>query len=151
MSSVPAADPRMFRTLLGVQTLGASILYWFMIPYYRLVLADPTVYQAEVWSLLFALPSIGLLQLGYWFNVRNQVPLPKVVHPVLGHIVLCAARLGFILVSGVFSLVFLAPRPGFSIPVGRAVVTTLGIFAMFCYTRELERVGRALLARVPDQ
>lgn len=84
------------------------------------------------------------MQIGYWLSFRIRPPLPQLVQPVLGHVVLCLVRLAFILASAVFGLVFIAPRPGFSIPIGGYAVTMLGLFSLFCYTLELERLGRAL-------
>ena len=138
-----------FLILFSAQTLGATVVFWYGIPHYRAVLADPAVHEAELKTLLWALPSITLMQLGYWYSFRIRPPLPRLVQPVLGHVVLCLAQSGYVLASGVFTLVFLVPRSGFSMPIARYVVTILGMFSIFCYALELERLGRALLAPVP--
>jgi hypothetical protein len=137
--------PSSFWLLFGVQTLGASILFWYGIPLYRQVFTDPAAHQPQLGPLLWAIPSITLMQLGYWISFRMRPPLPEIVHPVLGHVVICVAESGFVLVTSVFSLVFLMPPAGFSIPIGRYLITILGMFAVFCYTQELERFGRRLL------
>jgi hypothetical protein len=141
--------PWPFWVLFGVQTLGASILFWYGVPLYRQVFTEPAVFQADLRRLLWALPSITLMQLGYWISFRVRPPLPELVQPVLGHVVLCVAEFGFVFVTSVFSLVFLMPEPGLSIPVGRYVVTILGMFSVFCYTLELARFGRRLLGAPP--
>ena len=145
MSADRDGDLWPFWILFGMQTLGTGLLHWYVIPLYRQVLADPTVHEAELRPLLWGLPSITLMQLGYWISYRTRPPLPQVVQPVVAHLVLCAAQFVFILSASAFTLVFLAPPPGFSIPLGRSVLTILGMFAVFCYTLELNRLGRALL------
>jgi hypothetical protein len=144
-----AGDHRTYWILLGVQTLGAGILYWFGVPLYRRVIEDPAAHVAQLKVFLWAVPSITLMQVGYWWSFRIRPPLPQFVQPFIGHVVLCVTRFAFVLVSGVFSLVLLAPKPGFHIPIGRYVLTIAGLFALFCYTLELERFGRALLGSAP--
>jgi hypothetical protein len=92
-----------------------------------------------------ALPSISLMQAGYWIGFRIRPPPPQRVNPVLGHIVLFLGWFGFVFASGVFTFAFLVPNPGFSMPIGRYAVTILGIFSIFCFVMELENLGRALL------
>jgi hypothetical protein len=144
---VRVADRWTYWVLFGVQTLAASFLYWYGVPLYRTVLQGAAAYVPKPRPPLWAFASITLMQLGYWYSFRIRPPMPQLVQPVFGHAILCLARLGFILASGVFSLVFLAPRAGFSLPAGRSIITILGLFAVFCYTRELERLGCALLGQ----
>jgi hypothetical protein len=89
------------------------------------------------------------MQLGYWVSFQRRPPLPGLVQPVLGHVILCLARFGFVFASAVFGFVFLIPRPGFSLPLSRYVVTIAALFAVYCYTLELERLGRALVGSEP--
>jgi hypothetical protein len=79
-------------------------------------------------------------------SFRQNLSPPRFANPVLGHVVLCIdsalwirARFGC-----VYLCVSCATRD-FSIPTGRYVITALGLFSTFCFTRELERLGRALL------
>jgi hypothetical protein len=144
------ADGRwLYAVLFGTQTIGAIVLFWNGVPHYRRVLADPSGHEAEVETLVWSLSSIGLMQVGYWLRFRLHPPLPELLNAVLGHVVLFLGRFAFVFASAVFSLVFLAPRPDFSMPIGRYALTLLGIFAVFCYTLELERLGRALLGPQP--
>lgn len=139
----------LYAMLFGMQTIGAIILFWFAVPLYRVVLSHPSGHVADLDTLFWSLPSIALMQVGYWLCFRLRPPVPRFVNPVLGHVVLCLGRFGFVFASGVFTFVFLVPRPEFSMPIGRYVTTILGIFAIFCYTLELERLGRALLGSEP--
>ena len=135
----------LYATLFGTQTLGAIILFWYGVPLYRRVLADPSVHQAELAALAWSLPSILLMQVGHWIGFRLRPPLPKFFNPVIGHIVLFLGRFAFVVASGVFTFMFLAPKPNFSVPISRYVITIFGVFSIFCYTLELDRFGRALL------
>ena len=63
-----------------------------------------------------------------------------------GHAILFLARLGFVLPTSIFGFVFVAQRPEFEIPVYQCLVILLGLFSLFCYVRELERLGRVFTA-----
>jgi hypothetical protein len=52
---------------------------------------------------------------------------------------------GFVLPTSIFGFVFVARRPEFEIPVFGCAVIVLGLFSLFCYVRELERMGRAFI------
>ena len=143
-------DHLLYWILLGMQTLGVSILFWYGVPHYREVLRDPAAHEFGLGVFLWAMPSIALMQLGYWYSFRRRLFPPEFDQPLIAHVVMCLARFGFVLASGVFSLVFLAPKP-FSIPVGRSVLTIIVLFSVFCYTLELQRFGQALLGPSQQQ
>jgi len=46
-----------------------------------------------------------------------------------------------------FGFVFITRKPEFQIPTFRYVVTIAGLFALFCYTQELENLGKCLLGK----
>jgi hypothetical protein len=60
--------------------------------------------------------------------------------------VLFVARLVFLLGSAAFSLLFIVNTPPDSIPVFRYLLLLAMLFSLFCYTLELERLGKTLLA-----
>ncbi len=133
--------------LFGVQTIGAVILFWNGVPLFQEILADPAGHEAQPEHLIWALSSILLMQAGYWISDRDRPLLPHFTNAPLGHITLFVARMSFVFPTSVFGFMFIAQRPGFHIPVFRYVVTIAGLFSLFCYTRELERLGRAFLAK----
>ena len=149
METTSAGKRWQYPVLFGTQTIGATILIWFAIPHYRGILANPSAHEAELATLVWSLPAIALMQGGYWTRFRLVPPQPRFVNAALGHVVQCLARFGFIFASSVFSFLFLVPNPAFSMPIGRYVITTLMMFAVFCYTLELERLGRTLLGPEP--
>jgi hypothetical protein len=86
---------------------------------------------------------------GYWIRHRLRLPLPQLLRNALvGYIVLFVARMSFVLATSVFGFVFIVRRPEFQIPTSRYFAVIIGLFALFCYTQELEQLGRALIG--PD-
>ena len=67
---------------------------------------------------------------------------PQFQNALLGHAILFLARMVYVLPTAIFGFVFIAQRPEFEIPVFRRLVLLLGLFSLFCYVRELERLGR---------
>jgi hypothetical protein len=87
------------------------------------------------------------MQLGYWISDRVRPRLPQVTNAPLGHITLFFARMSFVFATSVFGFLFITQKPGFEIPVFRYAVTLVGLFSLYCYGQEMERLGRAFLGR----
>ena len=51
----------------------------------------------------------------------------------------------FVLAASVFGFVFIVRRPELQIRMPCYFVLIIGLFALFCYTQELEQLGRALI------
>jgi hypothetical protein len=128
--------------LFGMQTIGAVVLIWTGLLVYRQVLADPASHQRQPWAIVGSLSSIALMQIAYWVSYRVRPPPPQFQNALLGHAVLFLARMVYVLPTSIFGFVFVAQRPEFEIPVFECVVLLLGLFALFCYVRELEHLGR---------
>lgn len=142
------ADGRLWYPILfGVQTIGAIVLFWNAVPLYHQILADPAAHEARPENLVWALSSIALMQVGYWISERVRPSPPQFTNALLGHIILFAARMGFVFATSVFGFLFITQRPGFNVPVFRYVVTIVGLFALHCYVQEVERLGRAFVVR----
>jgi len=128
--------------LFAVQTIGALILFWNAIPHYRNILADPASFVARPATLLWALPAIALMQTGYWIRYRVRPPMPQFANALLGHVVHFLGRMGFVLATSLVGFVFITQKPGFRMPAARYAVFMAGLFSIFCYTQELERLGK---------
>jgi hypothetical protein len=61
---------------------------------------------------------------------------------VVGHIVLFAGRLNFVLVGGIFATVFYVRFEDLQLGPLQILGVVIGLFTMFCYTLDLERIGR---------
>ena len=132
--------------LFGMQTIGAVFLVWAGLLLYREVLADPTSHGAQPWAIVGSLLAIALMQISYWVSYRVGPSLPQFKNALLGHAILFLGRMVFVLPTSIFGFVFVAQRPEFEIPAFRCLVLLLGLFSLFCYVRELERLGRVFTA-----
>ena len=82
------------------------------------------------------------MQISYWVSYSVRLPAPQSQNALLGHGILFLARMIYVLPTAIFGFVFVAQRPEFEIPIFRCLVLLLGLFSLFCYVRELERLGR---------
>jgi hypothetical protein len=138
--------------LFAMQTTGAAILFWYTIPLFRQVLLDPGGHVPRTANLVWSLSAITLMQAGYWMRHRLRLPVPQLFrNALLGYIVLFVARMSFVLATAVFGFVFIVRRPEFQIPASRYFIVIIGLFALFCYTQELEQQGRAMIGSDPEQ
>jgi hypothetical protein len=130
-----------------METIGAAVLYWKVVPMYRQLSADSTAYRASWETGLWSLSAIALIQVGYWVRYRIGPVLPCLASSVLGHIVLFLSRIVFILATAVFSYIFISRKLASEMPVRRYVLTTVGLFSLFLYSQELHWLGNALMRR----
>jgi len=137
--------------LFAMQTIGAVILLWYAVPHYQQILADPGGHEARPETLIWSLSAVALMQAGYWVSHRLRPPLPQLRNAFVGYIILFVERMSFVLATSIFGFVFITRKPEFQIPTFRYVVTIAGLFALFCYTQELEHLGRALIGSDPGQ
>jgi hypothetical protein len=117
------------------------------VPHYREILADPSSLDPRPETLVWSLSAIALIQVGYWIRYRVRPLLPQFANDPLGHILLFLDRMGFVLATSIFGFAFITKNPGFQMPAFRYVVLFVGLFSLFCYTLELERLGRAFMGQ----
>ena len=145
-------DASRYFFLFAMQTMGAAILFWYAVPLFRQVLLDPAGHVSRTKNLVWSLSAITLMQAGYSIRHRLRLPLPQLFRNALvGYIVLFVARMAFVLATSVFGFVFIVRRPEFHIPTSRYFAVIIGLFALFCYTQELEQLGRALISPNPGR
>jgi hypothetical protein len=138
--------------LFAMQTIGAAVLFWYALPLFRRVLLDPGGHLARPENLVWSLSAITLMQAGFWIRHRLRLPVPQLFRNALvGYIVLFVARMSFVLATAVFGFVFIVRRPEFQIPASRYFAVIIGLFALFCYTQELEQLGRAMIGSDPGR
>ncbi len=87
------------------------------------------------------------MQAGYWISHRVNSPVPQYANALIGNVILFLARMSFVFATSVFGFVFITQKPGFHIPAFRYVVTLVGLFSLYCYVQDLERLGRAFVGR----
>jgi hypothetical protein len=130
--------------LLAVQTAGAVIVLVNGVPIYRQMVGDFSKPRPHPGILYWAVGAVALIQGAYWFRVRIQPAMPPGGYIFFGHIAQFAARLSFILASSTFAVVFLARFEQLSLPLHRILMVLALLFSLFCFSLELERLGKAL-------
>lgn len=140
-----AAAAWRYRAFFGMQTVGAIIFFWKGIPLYREVLADPSKQQERASIMIWVLAAIVLIQAGFWSSHRLRPPASRFTNSLLSQIMLFFGRMAFVFASTVFGFVFIANQPNYRAYGLRYLVILAGLFSLYCYTQELERLARAFL------
>jgi hypothetical protein len=125
----------------AAQTAGAILLLWNGVPIYRSFLSGEKDPGHRI--LIGALAIVGLIQPAYWTG--RSVRLESPARVPIGHIVLFVGRLAFVFVGGVFSAVFYARPAAAELSLFRLLLLVCVLFSLFCYTLEVERLGKALI------
>jgi hypothetical protein len=140
--------------LLGVHTAAASALLWVVFPVFQKIVervGQPQLLDAstEIAAIGAMLVMQGCYWLRYWL-VPLWVPFRSAV---VGHVLMFASRASFFFGGALFSAIFFRHIPQLDAlpPLGQAIAKTLGVaallFALFCYSLELERLGRSMEER----
>jgi hypothetical protein len=136
--------PSIYGLLIGVQKLGAVLVFANAVPIYRRMAGDFAGHKPEPGLLWWALAAVLLIQGGYWARIRLSPALPRWGNVVLGHLVHFGARLSFVFASSAFALMFFVRFDNRSMPPRRIAMVLLLLFSMLCYMLELERLAKAL-------
>jgi hypothetical protein len=158
MSANPENERRVtaYTFLLAVQIAGAFVFIWKELPAFNQLLQNPG--QQLPYIPYDDLTTAGILlvmQVAYWYRLR-RVPIPfQGPSLFLSHVLLFLGRLSFIFGAALFSVVFFRHLPALEnvdIPLMavRAVLLGVSLFALFCLTLEIERLGHALEGADPD-
>jgi hypothetical protein len=140
-----------YTSLLAVQIAGALVFIWRELPAFNQLLRNPG--QQLPYIPYDDLTTAGILlvmQIAYWYRLR-RVPIPfQASNPVLSHVFLFLGRLSFIFGGALFAVVFFRHLPALEddadvlLMTGRGLLLGGALFALFCLTLELERLGHAL-------
>ena len=136
----------LFPVAFSSQTIGAAIIIANGVPVYRMLVAAPASYETEFARTLWALIGIALIQAGYWPLFYAADRKPPLSNAVLGHVVQFVARLVFMVVTAVFSFIFIQKRIG-DIPLDRLALILAMLFSLFCYMLEVQRLGSLISMR----
>lgn len=127
-----------------VQALGFGIVLVNGVPIYRQIASDFSHHQPQPGVLWWALVAVLLMQTAYWLRVRLRLAPPHGDHVLLAHLVAFLGRLSFILGSSTFTVLFLVRYAELSLPPHRVILVLAMLFSIFCFTLELEQLGRSL-------
>lgn len=140
---------RRYALLLAAQTACAAVMLANIHAGFRILIENIGTPNAPApFGVLVLLIAAALGQVCYWYRLRN-VPIPTHYRNVaLGHVLAFASRLGFIFGGALFSVYFLRHAPELALSpldiVWRGALLIAVLFALYCYTLELERLGGAL-------
>lgn len=142
--------------LLAIQLMGLIFFVWQEMPEFRQIVTNPGVQlQRDIHSDLLIVAVFAAMQICFWIRLRH-VPIPsQCPNMFLNHVFLFLGRLGFIFGSALFSVVVfrhlpdLGPETDFLLAVQRGIILVACLFALFCTSLELERLGQAFENRRP--
>jgi hypothetical protein len=137
--------------LLTVQITGVLFIVWNGLPVFRHLVAHPgeqlpyTPYLNPATIVM-----VVAMQAAYWYRLRC-VPIPsRRSNAILSHLLLFLGRLTFIFGGSLFAVVFFRHLPEIDqgadtwLMLRRGLQLAASLFALFCATLELERLGRAV-------
>lgn len=142
--------------LLAVQLFGLVFFVWQGMPEFRQIVTNPGVQlPKDVHDDLLLVGVFSVMQICFWIWVRH-VPIPfRRPNMFLNHLFLFLGRLGFIFGSALFSVVVfrhlpdLGPQTDVLLSAQRGIILVACLFALFCTSLELERLGQAFESRGP--
>jgi hypothetical protein len=136
--------------LLAVQIVGAVVFVCQQLPEFRQVVVNPgrqLPHDSAADLMTFGI--LCIMQIAFWYRLR-RVPIPlRRPNMILCHALLFLGRLSFIFGSALFSVVVFRHLPEFGrdldLPLAarRGVLLIGCLFALFCASLEVERLGQA--------
>jgi hypothetical protein len=127
----------------SVETIGILLIFWVGIPQFRhLIRFEQGISLQDEITLM---TGTVLILAPYWTWLRQDPPFELPRQPFLGHIFLFLNRLIFIFASGIFSFVVYRYSDQFDLTILKVCQIMTVLFAIFCFSRHLERLGLLLL------
>ncbi|MBY5834342.1 hypothetical protein ELH53_11600 [Rhizobium ruizarguesonis] len=137
--------------LLVAQSASAFFLFWQVFPIFRSVVTNLGARQDIDLSTQIAIVVTAIILHACYWTRLHWADMEAPFHGVfVGHVLLFASRLNFLFSGALFSAVFFRHLPELASlpPFGEALVQALSIaavlFGLFCYSLELERLGKAI-------
>ncbi|OOG67796.1 hypothetical protein B0E45_20525 [Sinorhizobium sp. A49] len=150
----PVAADRSFVvyfTLLLVQTGAASVLFWMIFPLFqKLVMRSGEAQELDIFVVIGVVSAATVMQMCYWARYRYVAVWRPFHSCFVGHLLMFASRASFFFGGALFSVIFFRHVPQLEVlpPLGQGIAKTLGVmavlFALFCYSLELERLGKVI-------
>jgi hypothetical protein len=136
--------------LLAIQIAGAIFFVWQELPEFKQVLANPgEQLPKDARSDAMMLGVFFVMQVAFWIRLL-YIPIPfRRPNLLLNHVFLFLGRLSFIFGSALFSVVVFRHLPELGrdtdavLMVQRGVLFVGCLFALFCTSLEVERLGQA--------
>jgi hypothetical protein len=141
---------KLYLLLVAIQITGAIAFVWQQLPEFEQVVINPgKQLPHDAFSDLVTVGVFCLMQLAFWCRLLC-VPIPfRRPSVLLSHLLLFLGRLSFIFGSALFSVAVFRHLPELGREADIALAACRGIlfmaclFALFCVSLELERLGQA--------
>ncbi|PNG27151.1 hypothetical protein CR492_04600 [Methylocella silvestris] len=137
--------------LLAVQTAAATFMVWVAFPLFQQVIARPgELQEAGLRDQVAIISATLVLHCAYWSRYRWIAVQAPIHSAFVGHVIQFAGRASFFFGGAVFSAIFFRHLPELdALPApGQAAIKGLilmwGLFSLFCYSLELDRLGKAI-------
>jgi succinate dehydrogenase hydrophobic anchor subunit len=137
--------------LLTVQITGVLFIVLNGLPVFRHLVAHPGEQLAYTpYHNPATIVMVVAMQAAYWYRLRC-VPIPsRRSNMILSHLLLFLGRIAFIFGGSLFAVVFFRHLPEIDqgadawLMLRRGLQLAASLFALFCATLELERLGRSV-------
>jgi hypothetical protein len=136
--------------LLAIQIAGALVFVWQQLPEFRQVVTSPgEQLPKDASSDLMMAAILLVMQAAFWVRLL-RIPIPfRRPNVFLNHLFLFFGRLSFIFGSALFSVIVFRHLPelgretDFLLMARRGFLFVGCLFALFCTSLEVERLGQA--------
>ncbi|RYF31157.1 MAG: hypothetical protein EOO23_03395 [Comamonadaceae bacterium] len=140
-----------YLAVLIIQTAAATFLFVMIFPVFRQMIVKLGEPQ-EISLLTDAEIALSALTLhgAYWVRYMWIAIIPPMHSPFVGHLVQFGSRTSFFFGGALFSVVFfrhvpaLAALPTIDQTLLKGFLLFWVLFALFCYSLELDRLGKAI-------
>jgi hypothetical protein len=140
----------LYLLLLAAQIAGAIVFVWQELPEFEQLLSHPgEQLPKDLHSDLVIAGIFGVMQISFWCRLL-YVPIPvRRPNPFLNHLFLFLGRLSFVFGGTLFAVVVFRHLPNLGRDADVLQATIRGpifvgcLFALFCTSLEVERLGRA--------
>src|SRR6185295_2479970 len=144
------ARTAIYLSLLAIQIAGALVFVWQQLPEFRQVVTSPgEQLPKDASSDLMMAAILLVMQAAFWVRLL-RIPIPfRRPNVFLNHLFLFFGRLSFIFGSALFSVVVFRHLPelgrdtDFLLMARRGLLFVGCLFALFCTSLEVERLGQA--------
>lgn len=141
---------KLYLLLLAIQIFGGITFVWQQLPEFKQVAVSPgEQLPYDIFSDLTAVGILCAMQISFWYRLR-YVPIPfRRPNMILNHVFLYLGRISFIFGSALFSIVVFRHLPELGrdtdilLAARRGIILVGCLFALFCTSLEVERLGQA--------
>jgi hypothetical protein len=136
--------------VLAIQILGAILFVWQQLPEFGQIVVNPgEQLPYDVVSDVMTVGVLAVMQISFWYRLLF-IPIPfRRPNMILNHVFLFLGRLSFIFGGALFSVVVFRHLPELGretdilLAARRGVILVGCLFALFCTSLEVERLGQA--------